>query len=393
MKYAMLSLLKDARFGRKSEPQPCDYALLYHLAQEHQVSALIFNQIYRFPDLPPELKAAWTRETLQINSFQAMRSNRFLYLYQKLRADGVKALVVKGLILRNLYPQPDSRPSSDEDLYVPLDEFQRATEILQTSGAILSHEGKEENIFDDPSCGLHIELHGVLFDRDAKAFGQYQELFESGFQDPVEHRIQGVPVLSLSYDRHFLFLITHLTKHFLVCGVGIRQILDIIMYAEAYREQIHWDRVYEILKEHGLLVLTANVMAIGRQYFDLDPAVPIPRMKTDCDALLEDILDAGVFGKSTRARLHSSAFTLEAAEGRKRTSGEMLLSHLFPSRKFLQGRMEYTYLREKPWMLPYAWVKRIGSYLHHRESGDQEKEMMELGAKRVKLLKKYGVIK
>lgn len=393
MKNEMLSLLKDARLGAQSHPRPCDYVLLHNIAQEHQVSALIFNQIYHFPDLSSDIKAAWTRETLQINGFQAMRSSRFLYLYQKLREGGVKALVVKGLILRNLYPQPDSRPSADEDLYVPMDEFQRATEILQAFGANLSHQGKEENIFDDPSCGLHIELHGVLFDRGTKAFGRYQELFEDGFQDSVEHRIQGVSVLSLSHDRHFLFLITHFTKHFLVCGVGIRQILDIVMYAEAYREQIHWDRVYGILKKEGLLVLTANVMAIGRQCFDMDPKVPIPKIKTDYGALLEDILDAGVFGKSTRARLHSSAFTLEAAEGRRRTSGEMLLSHLFPSLKSLQERMEYTYLRDKPWMLPYAWANRIRSYLLHRESGNQEKEMMELGAKRVKLLKKYGVIK
>ncbi len=393
MKYVMLSLLKDARLGRQSEPQPCDYELLHHLAQEHQVSALIFNQIYGFPDLPADQKAAWTREAVQINAFQTMRSSRFLQLYEKLREAGVNALVVKGLILRNLYPQPDNRPSGDEDLYVPLDEFQQATEILQASGVVLVHEAKEENIFDDPGCGLRIELHGVLFNRETKAFGQYQALFESGFQDPAEHQIQGVPVLSLSYDLHFLFLITHFTKHFLACGVGIRQILDIVMYAEAYVEQIHWDQVYKTLREQKLLVLTANVMAIGQKYFDMDPAVPIPKIKTDCGALLDDILDAGVFGKSTRARLHSSAFTLEAAEGRKRNSGRMLLSHLFPPLMQLRERMEYTYLRERPWLLPYAWVKRIGSYLHHRESGDQEKEMIEMGTQRVKLLKKYGVIK
>lgn len=393
MKYVMLSLLKDARFGKKSAPQPCDYTLLRHLAQEHQVSALIFNQIYHFPDLPAEQKADWTQETLQINALQAMRSSRFLQIYRQLRAEGVKALVVKGLILRNLYPQPDSRPSGDEDLYVPLAEFQRATEILQAAGVVLAHEGKEENIFDDPVCGLHIELHGMLFDREAKAFGQYQALFEEGFQDPVEHQIQGVPVLSLSYDRHFLFLVTHLTKHFLACGVGIRQILDIVMYAEAYREQIDWEAVYATLEEQGLLVLTANVMAIGREYFAMDPAVPIPSVKTDCEALLEDILDAGVFGKSSNARLHSSAFTLEAAEGQEKASTGTLLRHLFPPLRSLRERMEYTYLRKKPWLLPYAWVKRIHLYLHHRESGVQERDMMAMGTQRVKLLKKYGVIK
>lgn len=218
---------------------------------------------------------------------------------------------------------------------------------------------------------------------------RYQALFSDGFRSPALHTIDGVPVYSLSHDLHFLFLVTHLAKHLLFSGVGIRQVLDIVMYAEAFLDQINWPDVYDKLDRLGLLTLTANLMAIGRSCFHMDRAVPVPEMPTDCQPLLRDILSAGVFGASSQARLHSASFTLAAAEGEKKLSP---VSRLFPPRRELEKRMEYSYLQEKPWLLPAAWGKRLFSYLSRRESNRQEQETLALGEQRVALLRKYGVI-
>ena len=389
MKDLLLSLLNDARLGVGSDPQPGDYQLLHHMAQEHQVSALIYNQLYHFPGLPAQLKAEWSREALSINAFQAMRSARFLELYRRLREGGVNALVVKGIVLRSLYPQPDNRQSNDEDVYIPMDQFPLAAQILQDSGVTLRHQGLFEYALLDPSCGLSIELHGALFDPDTPVLARYQALFSDSFRSPALHNIDGVPVYSLSHDLHFLFLVTHLAKHLLFSGVGIRQVLDIVMYAEAFLDQINWPDVYDKLDRLGLLTLTANLMAIGRSCFHMDRAVPVPEVPTDFEPLLRDILSAGVFGASSQARLHSAPFTLAAAEGEKKLSP---VSRLFPPRRELEKRMEYSYLREKPWLLPAAWGKRLLSYLSRRESSRQEQETLALGEQRVALLRKYGVI-
>ena len=46
MNHIFLSLLKDARLNMKSNPVKLDFMKLYQLANEHQVSPLIYNQIY-----------------------------------------------------------------------------------------------------------------------------------------------------------------------------------------------------------------------------------------------------------------------------------------------------------------------------------------------------------
>ena len=117
MKTKFLELLKDAHYNQTSTPCLIDAIQLYKLAKEHQVTSMIYNQIYKF-DFDPNLKQHWKREAISSVSIQTMKTESFLNVYRKLREKKLNVLVVKGLVLRNIYPIPDNRPSNDEDLYV-----------------------------------------------------------------------------------------------------------------------------------------------------------------------------------------------------------------------------------------------------------------------------------
>ena len=54
---------------------------------------------------------------------QARKTEEFLALYKRLLEAGLTPMVVKGIICRQLYPQPDSRCSGDEDVLIPKDQF------------------------------------------------------------------------------------------------------------------------------------------------------------------------------------------------------------------------------------------------------------------------------
>ena len=80
MKQQFLQLLKDARLNQQSQPMQLDYLLLYQLSVEHQVSALIYNQIYKFEDFLNDLKNHWKSEAIKTNVFQTIKTDRFLKL-------------------------------------------------------------------------------------------------------------------------------------------------------------------------------------------------------------------------------------------------------------------------------------------------------------------------
>lgn len=387
--FQFLTLLKDAHLGQISQPDDYDYELLYQASIRHDVTALLYNQIYRFSNFPDELKQQWKRKAIQINALQTIRSDAFLRLYREFLKQDLKVLVLKGIVVRSLYLQPDNRPSNDEDLYVEREDVQKAKEILLEQGFQILQDSENVTVFVNVSSGLTIEMHTTLFSEDSKAYGSYQKFFKNAFEEAQSHMIQGCQVYSLSYEQHLLFLMMHFVKHFLHGGVGFRQLLDIIVYAEAFGADIKWDNIYKVLEKEHLLDLIKNLFAIGHQYlgFSYDHVL-LPETynekKLDFQDLLADIWDAGIFGKSSQERVHSSTITLSAVEGE-----QSLRSTLFPSIKLMQEK--YSYLEKMPILLPFAWVSRISHYLMNREEGSA-RATVEMGQKRVKLLQKYGVI-
>lgn len=390
MNHELLSLLTDARLNRQSQPRELNYEELYQLSDQHQVSALIYNQIYHFPDFPPEIKNKWKTETLKINAFQTMRTQKLLDIYQKINQQHIPVLIVKGIICRSLYPQPDYRQSNDEDLYIQKEHLETIKEILFKDHFQISHESDDVITFIDFTKGLSLEVHTSLFSEESQAYGQYQNLFNKAFQHTKIHTIDNVNILSLDDDYHFLFLILHFVKHFLHSGVGIRQVIDIIMYAEAYGELIHWDKIIEILKYYHIYDLIMNVFSLAYHCLEFDykkTKLSLHDIENrDYQDLLNDIMNAGIFGQSTEERLHSSTMTLNALENGKVN----VFKSIFPTLKEMQGK--YEYLHKYPFLLPISYISRIYHYFLNNESKNS-KQTIEIGQQRVELLKKYKVIK
>ena len=390
MKIKFLELLKDAHYNQTSTPCLIDAAQLYKLAKEHQVSSMIYNQIYKF-DFDPALKQHWKREAIYSVSIQTMKTEAFLNVYKKLREKNLNVLVVKGLILRSIYSIPDNRPSNDEDLYVELKDYEAAKQVFLDNGYICVKESEMETTFAH-SNGVSIELHTSLFSKDNKAYGNYQEYFKDAFKDVLTFDIRGVKVLSLNHDNHYLFLILHFIKHFFHGGIGIRQIMDMIIYAEHFGDQIDWNRIYKILDKNNVLHLYENVLAIAQEYLGFDTTkvlLPSGYNKDNCDyqALLDDIIDAGVFGQSTIERKHTATMTLNAISSDGKSN---VFKSLFPTLTEMKGKFEY--LNKYPFLLPIAWFTRIFNYIFDKKQGDSKKTI-ELGNERIELLKKYKIIK
>ena len=93
------------------------------------------------------------------------------------------------------------------------------------------------------------------------------------------------------------------------------------------------------------------------------------------------------------SRKHSSNMTLDAvaADKQGKKAGKSLKNTLFPSAQRLKGR--YTYLEKRPYLLPVAWVSRVGTYLKETDKNNSTTETLKIGSERVDLLREYKVIK
>lgn len=346
---------------------------VYDISQKQQLSPLIYQQIFSNPSFlenDPEFQNFWKMDTIDQAGNQVRKSILFLMLSDKMRQNGLTPLVVKGIVCRNLYPNPDLRTSNDEDLFIPREQFQKMDEFLRNEGFMRDEliEGKDyqEVPYKNLSNGLYLELHMNLFAQESGAYGHFNELFADAFDTCIETEIQGSKVLTLNVREHFLYLVCHSLKHFLHSGFGIRQACDMIYFAKNYHDQFDWE-------EMGLTKPS-----------DID---------IDCTALLDDMLDGGIFGQNDMNRVHSANITLNAAEHEKASAASGIAASLFPDKEYM--KTNYDYARKYPFLLPVAYIQRILKYLLKRKKSGQntgEKSSTQIGMERVKLLEKYKIV-
>ena len=124
------------------------WSQVYDISQKQQLAPLIYQQIFSDPSFresDPEFQNFWKMDTINQAGNQARKSILFLMLSDKMRQNGLTPLVVKGIVCRNLYPNPDLRTSNDEDLFIPREQFQKMDEFLRNEGFMRDEliEGKD----------------------------------------------------------------------------------------------------------------------------------------------------------------------------------------------------------------------------------------------------------
>ena len=325
---------------------------------------------------------------------QAARTASFLVLLEELSGRGVHPLVLKGLVCRDLYPEPEQRASTDEDLLISTTEFPRCHEAMLSCGLKLlksydSPVEEDEVTYVSSEWDLYIELHTKLFPGDSDLFSACNDLFAEALERRVSQEIYGCSVVSLHPTDHLLYMLCHAYKHLLFGGVGIRQICDICLFARRYDADIEWERLRASTERIGIQVLSAAFFLIGERHLQLPAPEAFADLKPDELPLLGDSLSGGLFGVDDLDRLHSSRITLDAAAAdneRRRPRG--LIASVFPSKAYLM--QSFPYLREKPWLLPAAWGHRIWRYLSRGSTSPARS--LQIGRERVELLKQYNVI-
>lgn len=374
------------------------------LAQDHHVLPMIFEAVYTCPgirQLPPAVVGECRRVTLHSVMAQAVKTEEFLELYTYMRQEGLMPLVVKGIICRNLYPRPDYRHSGDEDVLCGEANFKASHKALIRFGMepCSSSLDSYEVPYRKTEGSVYIELHKTLFSQSSDIFSSCNPIFDRVFDTAVEVEIQGVKIATMNWTDHMLYLILHAFKHFLHSGFGIRQVCDMILFANAYGDRVDWQYVMSHCTSLRAQRFAAAIFAIGEKYLTFSPEKACypeswKALNADPDPLLDDLLRGGIYGSADPSRVHSCNMTLNAVEADKKGKrhSHNLLRTVFPGAKQLEGR--FPWLKKNPWLLPAAWCIRIVGYAGEsiREPASSAADVIRVGSQRVELLRQYDII-
>ena len=375
-----------------------DWRALFRAADDHNILPLVADA------LSCALPERYARQVRQEILLQASRTAELSLVLEHLYGKGLHPLVVKGLVCRSLYPVPEHRPSTDEDLMVDSAEYPLIHEALMEYGMQLAkpEDGLYKNYevsYQTQDRKLYLEVHRALFTREIPYLNRMNGCFRGVHDRAQTQQIYGVRVRTMCADDHLLYLLLHALKHFLHSGVGIRQVCDIALYAWQNRDSVSWGGLRRKLAELGALDFARAIFGIADRYLltgkDMSSYLAGWQIEeVEFEPMLEDIMEGGLYGTSTMSRAHSATMTLNAAD-KQHTGGVTALLHsVFKSRKQLQGK--YRYLEKAPYLLPAAWVHRLLRYSRELLRGDRRTnsplDSIRVGSERIRLLKKYRII-
>ena len=394
-----LQITKAAVSGGELPAENVDWQAIFTIAGQQKLMPILFEAVRKSPAADENAILFDTIKKQVIGQVlnQTVRSVEFTELYGKLRAAGLHPLVVKGILCSRLYPLKDHRISADDDMCIPDAEFMMCHEQLLANGlhandlttetapdALMTADEVSYTKKDSP---LYIELHRHLFDSSEDAHDELNHFFAD--VQPME--IDGF--LTMPPHVHLLYLILHAYKHFVSCGIGLRQFCDIGFWAREYYDRIHWQELYEQCASVHAAVFATAAFRIAREYLGIPLALPSPWSGTvDVEPLLHDTLCGGVYGSNDYTRLHSSTITLNAVKSSRKGEKSSILRTVFPKKAYLETR--YPYLKKHPYLLPAAWIQRIAHYAEEKQgSADNSASgSIRLAKERVALMKQYGIM-
>ena len=382
-----LHIVKVAVSGGEIPAENVDWSAVFALAGQQKLLPLVFEAARTTPAAAGNaaLFASVKQQVVVQVLSQTVRAAEFAALYQKLRAAGLHPVVVKGRLCSRLYPLEDHRISADDDLYIPDGEFPACHEALLENGLTTDTPENELATADEVSytkkgSPLYIELHRRLFDSTEDAHDDLNRFFSD--LKPVE--IDGF--LTMPPHEHLLYLILHAYKHFVGCGIGLRQFCDIGLWARAYHDQIDWQRLHAA-------TFARAAFCIARDGLGITFALPAPwDAAIDTEPLLHDTLCGGVYGSNDYTRLHSSTVTINAVKASRTGERSGVLRTVFPKRAYLERR--YPYLQKRPYLLPAAWLARMVHYAAEKRSGADNSAAgsIRLARERIALMRYYDIL-
>lgn len=307
---------------------------------------------------------AWNNTFLLTMMHQSRRLISIHELYDYLHEHEVEFCVLKGEVVAQNYAYPDCRISSDTDILIKLEDMERVISLLETCGFETEPLfPKSHHLSAHHPISGRLELH-FNFVNDIRTRAWFDNKMVK--QEPIIHMENSegiqIPTLSIMDGLHFLTL--HFIKHFLSNGVGIRQLMDLLLFMEKNREKIDWFAFDTLLKHLRYKKFMDTCIGFGIHYLNFD-SQKLPQVTYNMnhvDLIVDDFEKGGVFGfgESERnnfnwiytqdrfSRFHEGSF--------QKYKISHILSRIFIPFKAMQSK--FPYLKKKPYLYPVAIVHR-----------------------------------
>lgn len=321
---------------------------IFRLSESHYLSAVTYCAIRELEHKPEkELLEKWEHAYGVCVHIDVQQAYAWEELKQAFSEKGLKLLPLKGLCIKELYPDPSLRLMSDLDILYEKSRFSEVREALLELGYSYRKEtaGSNHQVFER-APDLHVEMHSALL----PAVSPFAEYYSDAWSraTPTEEDA----VYRFSREDEYVFLLIHAWKHFHGAGCGARTIADFSLFLGRYKDELNREYISGEIekadalaqkngqKKESLAGFEKFLFAKTEQWFYSE--------SIGLDDSDERLLLSGVYGRRENV-------WRQECEGKGRF--RYLLSRAFPPYRVMKASSPV--LEKLPFLLPFFWLKRL----------------------------------
>lgn len=344
-----------------------DWNQLIEEAEAHKVSGLIYTAVKRninHYDIEANRLAQWKKDVIFESFKQSEQLKKFSQLLALFNESMIPVIVLKGVVLKNLYPAPDLRTMNDVDILVVEDDLKKIEKVLLNQGYHKYEDDGEKHEIYIKSGFPMIEVHWKL--NDSRWFNGSVEYEKDIWKRVREVEIMGVKTLTLGYNDFLLHLMIHMATHTAARGFGVRFLTDIVLMIEAESHCIDWAQFKKDIRQCELDKFTGIILKCCERLFKMQiPEELIELTVVDLkylDTFETEILNCGVYG--TRER-ENTILREMAYDKEKRSLIKRFIQVIFPPIDSMSER--YDYAKKRRYLTLVAWIHHFFAGVFHSD--------------------------
>ena len=345
-------------------PDSVSVSELITIARKGQMPYLLLTSLLKVLDDQKEIQIIGNliRQSTIKTFLQVFAAKEISTNFEK---NGIRHQVLKGAIMKNLYPSPEMREMSDIDLVVYDESLDKAAKLMEDMG-YKNHGLVKHHMIFSKGNELCVEVHWCLFDANAdkKQYVYFKDNFKARLKEGAKYTYE------FSLEDFYVYMISHMSKHFFETGCGIRNLVDIYVYIQKYNEALDWEYLKQELKTCGILDFEKNMRQLAFIWLE------DKECESFFDHLFEYMVDSGIYGKS------ENGIWSQLAKETSNDNTNARWRFYFPSISFMKEK--YHWLEKAPFLLPTAWVIRGVTGIFNKEARDHRNNLLNSDDEQVK---------
>ena len=317
---------------------------VYQISVYHTLSAMTYMILEKGQDiLEGEVFKNWKKE-----KDKAIRKNILLdrereRIFAFMEEQGIWHMPLKGIILKEMYPAFGMRQMADNDILYDSN-FQKPLCIwMKEQGYKVISCGRGNHDVYEKKPVYNYEMHTALYG------GKHNPVWITYYENIKEKLIADK---KKKYSFHFtdedfyIYIITHIYKHFAGSGTGIRSLLDVYIYLQAKEAIMNWDYINEELEKVQVSDFEGKVRHLSQKVFSKE----LQKLTKKEEELLKYFLYSGTYGTLENHVQHR----LDQFETDKKG---YIIKRLVPDEEFYKNYVPFVY--QHKWSRPFFIIFRL----------------------------------